>query len=79
MELMSRIEGEVKNRKEAIDRLEKDKLNLKEGFEKDIKVLKDNLQRREAGIIKASTEAKKGKNVTRTLKGKNAVKYLKSL
>ena len=33
----------------------------------------------EAEIIKASTEARKGKNVTRALKGKEAAKYLKSL
>ncbi len=33
----------------------------------------------EEEIIKASTDVKKGKNVSRTLKGKEATKYLKSL
>ena len=33
----------------------------------------------EAEIIKASSEAKRNKNVSKSLKGKDAVKYLKSL
>lgn len=33
----------------------------------------------EADIIKAASEAKVNKNVSKTLKGKDAIKYLKSL